>query len=90
MGRRYSFSYSPAGYHYDIQSRVTSDTPGSQSPHSYSEDQSGNLTMLPTGAGPTYNDASELSSSSLSGTTMSYSHNADGERTQGSRARRRR
>jgi YD repeat-containing protein len=77
-----SVSYSPASYHYDIQSRVTSDTPGSRSTLNYTEDASGNLTTLPTGAGTTYNDASELTSSSLSGTTTSYSYNADGERTQ--------
>jgi YD repeat-containing protein len=77
-----SVSYSPASYRYDIQSRVTSDTPGQQSPHSYSEDPSGNLTTLPTGASASYNDASELTSSSLSGTTTSYSYNADGERTE--------
>jgi RHS repeat-associated protein len=55
-----SVSYSPASYHYDIQSRVTSDTPGSRSTLNYTEDASGNLTTLPTGSSASYNDASEL------------------------------
>ena len=35
--------------------------------------------MLPTGASGTYDDAGELQSSVLSGTTMGYTYNADGE-----------
>ena len=72
---------SPADYGYDAQSRVTSMTPGSSGSHSYGEDASSNLTTLPTGAAGTYNDASELTSSSLSGTTTSYTYDASGNRT---------
>jgi len=52
---------------------------GSGSPIDYSFDASSNLTTLPTGATATYNDASQLTSSALSGTTTSYTYNADGE-----------
>ena len=71
---------SPADYTYDSQSRVTAMTPGSGSTLNYGFDASGNLTTLPPGATGTYDHASELTSSVLSGTTTSYTYNADGER----------
>jgi RHS repeat-associated protein len=73
-------SQSPATYTYDPQSRVTSMTPGTGSPLSYSFDASGNLITSPTGATDTYDKASELTSSTQSGTTTSYTYNADGQR----------
>ncbi|MGC2169273.1 MAG: DUF6531 domain-containing protein [Acidimicrobiales bacterium] len=76
-----SSSLSPADYTYDNQGRVTSDTPGTGSENSYSEDASDNLTTLPTGASGTYDDASELTSSVLSGTTTNYTYDASGNRT---------
>jgi RHS repeat-associated protein len=57
-------------------------TPGSGSADNYTEDASSNLTTLPTGGSGTYDDASELTSSSLSGTTTDYTYDADGNRTQ--------
>ncbi len=82
-----SSSLSPADYTYDAQDRVISMTPGTGSAKAYSFDASSNLTTLPSGGAGTYNDAGELTSSSLSGTTTDYSYNADGEQltaTQGS------
>jgi RHS repeat-associated protein len=82
-----SSSNSPADYTYDARGRVTSMTPGTGTAKSYGFDASGNLTTLPTGATGTYNDAGELTSSALSGTTTDYTYNADGEQltsTQGS------
>jgi YD repeat-containing protein len=55
-------------------------TPGSGSTLNYGFDASGNLTTLPPGATGTYDHAGELTSSVLSGTTTSYTYNADGER----------
>jgi RHS repeat-associated protein len=75
-----SSSLSPADYVYDAQSRVTSDTPGSGGAKSYVEDASGNLTTTPTGASGNYDDASELTSSVLSGTTTGYTYDASGNR----------
>jgi RHS repeat-associated protein len=77
-----SSSLSPADYTYDGQNRVTQMTPGSGSAHNYGFDASGNLTTLPTGATGSYDNASELTSSTLSSTTTSYTYNGDGERTQ--------
>ena len=77
-----SSSTSPADYTYDAQSRVTQMTPGSGSALSYGEDASSNLTTLPTGATGSYDDANELTSSSLSGTTTDYTYDADGDQTQ--------
>ncbi len=74
-------SYSPANYGYNAQSQVTQDTPGSQAAKSYSLDTSGNLTTLPTGASATYNAGSQVTSSTLSGTTTSYAYDAAGNRT---------
>jgi RHS repeat-associated protein len=56
-------------------------TPGSGSALSYGEDASSNLTTLPSGASGSYDDASELTSSSLSGTTTDYTYDASGNRT---------
>ena len=75
---------SPAAYTYDAQNRVTQMTPGSGSALAYSFDASGNLTTLPDGAGGSYDNASELTSSSLAGTTTNYTYDSDGERTQAS------
>jgi trimeric autotransporter adhesin len=77
----------PAGYGYDAQERVTSDTPGSGTAQDYAYDASGNLTTLPNGAAGGYNDAGELTTATLAGTATSYAYSADGERqsaTQGS------
>jgi RHS repeat-associated protein len=72
-------SYSPADYTYDAKGRVTSMTPGTGSAKDYGFDASGNLTTLPTGATGSYNDAGELTSSALSGTSTNYTYNGDGE-----------
>ena len=58
-------------------------TPGSGGALNYGFDASGNLTTLPTGATGSYDNASELTSSVLSGTTTTdYTYDSDGERTQ--------
>jgi len=75
-----SSSLSPADYTYDAQSRVTQMTPGSGSAKTYAQDASNNLTTLPNGGSGTYDDASELTSSSLSGTTTDYTFDASGNR----------
>lgn len=72
-------SLSPAAYTYDSQGRVTSDTPGTGSANNYGFDASSNLTTLPNGATGSYDHAGELTSQVLSGTTTSYTYNADGE-----------
>ncbi len=72
---------SPNSYTYDAQSRVTSDAKGSSGTSTYGEDASSNLTTLPTGASATYNDASELASSTLSGATTTYGYDAAGNLT---------
>jgi RHS repeat-associated protein len=72
----------PSDYTYDAQSRLTQMTPGSGAALSYGEDASSNLTTLPTGATASYDDASELTSSVLSGTTTDYTYDADGNRTE--------
>ena len=77
-----SSALSPADYTYDAQSRVTEMTPGTDTALSYGEDASSNLTTLPTGATGTYDDASELTSSVLSGTTTDYTYDASGNRTE--------
>jgi RHS repeat-associated protein len=77
-----SWTGSPASYSYDAQSRVTQMTPGSGTALNYGFDASGNATTLPTGASGIYDNASELTSSTLSGTTASYAYDADGQRTQ--------
>ena len=76
-----SSSLSPAAYAYNAQSQVTQDTPGSGPAKSYALDASGNLTTLPTGASGTYNAASQVTSSTLSGTATSYTYDAAGNRT---------
>jgi YD repeat-containing protein len=55
-------------------------TPGGGSTLNYTFDASSNLTTLPTGASTGYEQAGELTSSTLSGTTTSYMYNADGQR----------
>lgn len=57
------------------------DTKGTSGTSSYGEDQSGNLTTLPTGASASYNDASELVSSTLAGTATTYAYDASGNLT---------
>jgi RHS repeat-associated protein len=69
---------SPATYSYDAQGRVTSMTPGTGSQLSYSFDASGNL-VSDAGASATYDHASELTSSTLSGTNQNFTYSADGE-----------
>jgi RHS repeat-associated protein len=76
-----SSALSPADYVYDGQGRITQMAPGTSGALSYGEDASANLTTLPTGATGTYDDGSELTSSSLSGTTTDYSYDASGNRT---------
>ncbi len=73
-------SQSPAVYTYDAKSRVTSMTPGTGATLNYTFDASGNLTSTPTGASATYDNAGELTSSTLSGTTTNYTCNPDGQR----------
>ena len=75
-----SSSTTPASYGYDAQDRVTSDTPGSGTAKDYAYDASGDLTTLPSGASGSYDDAGELTSSTLSGAATSYGYSADGER----------
>ncbi len=77
---------SPATYTYDGQGRVSSMKPGTGTTLSYGFDPSGNLTTLPAGATGSYDHDSELTSAALSGTTTSYSYNADGERLGASQA----
>lgn len=77
-------STSPAAYNYDPQNRVTQQTPGSGSTLNYSFDASGNLTTLPTGANGNYDNASELTNSTLSSTTTNYTYDSDGQRLQAS------
>jgi RHS repeat-associated protein len=78
-------STSPADYDYDAQNRVTQMTPGSGSNLNYTFDASGNLTTLPAGASGNYDNASELTSSTLSSTTTNYTYDSDGQRLQASR-----
>jgi RHS repeat-associated protein len=74
-------SQSPASYTYDAKARVASMTPaGSASASSYGFDESGNLTTLPAGAAGTYDNAGELTGSTLSGATTGFTYNADGQR----------
>jgi RHS repeat-associated protein len=79
-----SSSRSPATYTYDAFGRVASMTLGTGPALNYGFDASGNLTTLPTGATGEYDRAGELTSSTLSGVTTSYSYNADGQRTSAS------
>lgn len=68
-------------YSYDPQSQLAAETTTSGTT-SYSFDDSGNLTGLPSGATGTYDDAGELTSSTnSSGTVTDYTYNADGQRT---------
>jgi RHS repeat-associated protein len=76
-----SSSLSPASYGYDQLSRVTQMTPGTTGALNYSYDVSSNLKTLPTGASTNYDAAGELTSSTLSSTTTTYTYNADGELT---------
>jgi RHS repeat-associated protein len=76
-----SSALSPADYTYDAQSQVIGDTPGTDTALSYTQDASANLTMLPTGASGSYDDASELTSSAMSATTTDYTYDASGNRT---------
>ena len=73
-------SRTPAVYGYDADGRVTSMTPGTGSAENYGYDASGDLTSLPTGAAGTYDDAGELTSSTLAGSITNYTYDADGRR----------
>jgi RHS repeat-associated protein/uncharacterized repeat protein (TIGR02059 family) len=77
-------STSPAAYDYDAQNRVTQLTPGGGSTLNYAFDASGNLTTLPTNASGTYDNTSELTSSTLADTTTNYTYDSDGQRLQAS------
>jgi len=77
-----SGSASPRDYSYDAQGRLTQMTVAGGTPAGYSFDASGNATTLPSGAAASYDNASELTSSTLAGTTTSYSYTAAGERSQ--------
>ena len=78
-----SSALEPVAYYYDAQNRITTTWPGTGSPLNTFFDASGNLTTLPTQTSATsYDHASELTSSTLSGTTTNYTYDADGERTQ--------
>ena len=79
-----SSSSTPVDYTYDYQGELTQSTPGTGAAQTSSNDASGNLTTLPTGASGTYDDASELTSSTLSGATIDYDYDADCNRTQAS------
>ncbi len=67
-------------YAYDAQGRVTGYTPTPGTTATYTQDASGNLTTLPTGASGTYDHASEITSSTLGGTSTTYSYDAAGNR----------
>jgi RHS repeat-associated protein len=78
---------SPVDYTYNARGQVTSEIPGTGSAQNYGYDASSNPTTLPTGGSGTYDKAGELTSSTLSGTTINYNYNADGAQltsTQGS------
>ncbi len=77
-----SSSLSPAVYTYDAKGRVTSMTPGSNSTLNYAFDASSSPTTLPSGADASsgYDKDEELVSSTLAGTTTTYSYDADGQR----------
>jgi RHS repeat-associated protein len=75
-----SSTHFPATYSYDDEARLSSMTSGTGSPINYHIDASGNLGTVPSGASAQYNDASELTSSTLSGATTSYAYDADGDR----------
>ena len=81
-----SWSGSPAAYTYDSQRRVTQMTPGSGSALNYSFDASGNLITLPAAATGSYDNASELTSTTTSGSSVAYVYDTDGERTQATQA----
>ena len=74
-------SATSAAYTYDGRGQVASMTIGSSPAQDYGFDASGNLTTLPGGATGSYDDDSELTSSTLAGATTSYTYNADGDRT---------
>jgi YD repeat-containing protein len=74
-------SDTPTQYGYNSQRKTTSVIDGESSPANYTFDASGDLTTLPDGATASYDDADELTSSTLSGTTTNYEYNADGERS---------
>lgn len=64
-------------------------TQGSNPALTYGFDPSGDLSTLPTGASASYDNAGELTSSTLSGASTAYAYNAGGERltaTQGASA----
>jgi RHS repeat-associated protein len=71
---------SPVTYTYDNQGRVATAVPGTGTTLSYAFDASGNLTTMPGGATGTYSPSGELSTATKSGTTTSYTYNADGQR----------
>jgi RHS repeat-associated protein len=67
---------STQNYSYDNLNRLTTVNNGS-----YGYDAADNLTGLISGASQSYDDANELTSSTLNGTTSSYSYNNQGDRT---------
>ncbi|GEM_PF-1598259 len=74
-------------YTYDAQGRITAMQPASGTASTYTQDASGSLTTLPLPAGqgsqPTaaYDQAGEMTSSTLSGSTSYYTYDGDGNRT---------
>ena len=75
-----SSAKTPAAYTYDQFGRVTSATLGSGTAANYGYSPSGNLTTTPTGATGGYDNAGELTSTTLSGTTTNYAYDASGQR----------
>jgi trimeric autotransporter adhesin len=73
-------AHSPATYAYDGQNRVASMTAGTAANSTYTFDPSSDLTSLPTGATGTYDQAGGLTGSALSGSTINYAYNSDGQR----------
>jgi RHS repeat-associated protein len=72
------------GYSYEPSGAVASetDTPAlSSSTSNFGFDASGNATTLPGSTSGSFDDSSELTSTTTGGTSTDYSYNADGERT---------
>jgi RHS repeat-associated protein len=75
-------SASPRDYDFDPQGRIKQMTVHAGTPTTYGFDASSNPTTLPTAASASYDNASEVTSSTLASTTTSYSYDPAGNRTQ--------